>query len=70
MKKTYTKDVLEIAENLFIIGVIAEKSGYYLIFKSTVTEQMYYIEYDDPSVAQEMIHIFQSFGHVRCSISV
>ena len=70
MERITTKYALELAENLFVIGGVAVQSGYYLVFKSDESGQMYYIFYDDPYAAREMVRIFKSFGNVRCSISV
>ena len=70
MERITTKYALAIAENLFVIGGMAVQSGYYLVFKSDETEQMYFVDFDDPSAAREMVRLFKSFGHVRCSISV
>ena len=70
MERITTKYALEIAENLFVIGGMAARSGYYIIFKSDETGQMYYVDFDDPCAAREMVRIFKSFGHVRCSISI
>lgn len=70
MERITTKYALAIAESLFIIGGMAVRSGYYLVFKSDETEQMYFVDFDDPSAARDMVQLFKSFGHVRCSISV
>lgn len=70
MERISTKYALQIAENLFVVGGLAVQSGYYLVFKSDETGQMYYVDFDDPCAAREMVRIFKSFGHVRCSISI
>ena len=70
MERITTKYALTIAENLFIIGGMAVESGCYLVFKSDETGQMYFIDFYDPAAAREMVRIFRSIGHVRCSISV